>query len=104
MSGQRVQRGEARLFRIARAGYNGTSKSPVLNGIVSLPQKQADGFLAMTNVSKNQVTAHISVGSKDKDVLLYARQTRLLKLNEEFSLHAPAVALVKVTRMAFLET
>lgn len=73
-------------------------ESANLDGVVSLPQKAAHGFLAVTNVSKNQITVHVSVGSKTKDLLLYSRETRVLKLDDEFGLHAPTVALVKLSQ------
>jgi hypothetical protein len=73
-------------------------ESSNLNGIVSLPQKGAKGFLAVTNVSKNQATVHVSIGSTTKDILVSPRETRLLKLNEEFGLYAPTAALLKLSQ------
>jgi hypothetical protein len=52
-----------------------------LNGILWLPQGGAEGFLALTNVSKNKVTIQLTVGTKKKEIALYSRETRLLKLN-----------------------
>ncbi len=73
-------------------------ESANLNGIVSLPQKDAQGFLALTNVSKNQVTANVTVGSKAKEIKLFSRETHVLRLNEEFGVKAPTSALVKLTQ------
>lgn len=73
-------------------------ESTISNGILSLPQKEAQGFLAITNVSKNKVTARVTLGEKMKEIDLYSRETRLVKLNEEFGLHAPAAALVKLSQ------
>jgi hypothetical protein len=77
-------------------------ESANLDGVVSLPQKTAHGFLAVTNVSKNQITVHVSVGSKTKDLVLYSRETRVLKLDDEFGLHAPTAALVKLSQTGLL--
>jgi hypothetical protein len=54
------------------------------NGILWLPQKEALGFLALTNIAKNNVTIQLTIGSKIKVVTLTPRETQLLKLNEEF--------------------
>src|SRR6266576_1102943 len=45
--------------------------SAKLNGILSLAQPGAEGFLAVTNTSKNEVTVQVSIGSKQKIVRLY---------------------------------
>ena len=45
-------------------------ESTVSNGILSLPQKDARGFLAITNVSKNKVTVQLSLGQKTKEITL----------------------------------
>lgn len=58
-------------------------ESTVSNGILYLPQKEAQGFLALTNVSKNNVTAQLTVGATKKDIVLYSRETRLVKLNAD---------------------
>lgn len=55
-----------------------------LNGILWLPQPDAKGYLALTNASKNQTTIHLVVGSKKKEIPLSPRETRLVKLDEEF--------------------
>jgi hypothetical protein len=52
-----------------------------LNGILWRPQRDAEGFLALTNVSKNKVTIQLTVDSKKKQIELYSRETRLVKLN-----------------------
>jgi hypothetical protein len=73
-------------------------ESSSLNGILSLPPKDARGFLAVTNVSKNKVTAKLTVAPKMKEIELYPRETHLVRLDEEFGLHAPATALVKLSQ------
>jgi len=73
-------------------------ESPHLNGILSLPQKHAEGFLAVTNVSNNQVTIHVAASSKATDITLSSRETRLIKLTEEFRLHAPVATLVSLSQ------
>jgi hypothetical protein len=70
--------------------------SSKLNGIVSLPQPDAEGFLAMTNTSKNKVTIQVGMAAKQRTVTLYPRQTHLLKLSEEFDQPGSAAALVKL--------
>jgi hypothetical protein len=70
--------------------------SSKLNGILSLPQPGAEGFLALTDTSSNKVTVQLSVGSKQKTVTLYPRETQLVKLNEEFGQHGPADTVVKL--------
>lgn len=66
------------------------------DGILSLPQENAEGFVAVTNLSANEVTVQASVGSKQKLVKLYSRQTSLLKLNDDFGLRGPTTALVRL--------
>ncbi len=56
-------------------------ESTNLAGIVSLP-KGADGFLAVTNVSKNTLKYQLTAGSMEKTATLLPRETRLIKLNE----------------------
>jgi len=56
-------------------------ESSKLAGILSLP-KGADGFLAVTNASMNQVTTQLTIGSKKKEIPLFPRQTELVKLND----------------------
>ncbi len=70
--------------------------SQKLNGILWLAQREAEGFLAITNTAKNKVTVDLAVGSKQKTVTLYPRETRLLKLSEEFGQRPPVSALVKL--------
>jgi len=67
------------------------------NGILWLPQIQAEGFLAITNVSKNKVKIQLSLGSKTSQIALDSRETRLIKLDEEFGLHPPVAELVKLS-------
>ena len=62
-------------------------------GIMSLPQA-ADGFLAVTNASKNQLTAQLTAGSLKKTIVLFPRETDLVKLNEDGEEHAPTATLV----------
>jgi hypothetical protein len=64
-------------------------ESTNLAGIVSLPQG-GDGFLAVTNVSKNTLTFQLTVGSLKKTDALLPRETRLIKLNED-ELAAPTL-------------
>jgi hypothetical protein len=54
-----------------------------LNGILWLPQKEAVGYLALTDIAKNNVTVQLEIGSKTKVVTLTPRETRLLDLSEE---------------------
>jgi hypothetical protein len=65
-----------------------------LGGVLSLPHREVEGFLALTNTSANQATVRVKVGSKQKSVTLFARQTQLLRLNDEFSEGSPRAALV----------
>jgi hypothetical protein len=73
-------------------------ESANMNGILSLSRKNARGFLAVTNVSKNEVTVYIAAGSKSKAVKLFSRETKIVKLNEDFDVKAPAATLVKLTQ------
>jgi len=68
------------------------------NGILWLPQKGAEGFLAITNISKNKVAVQVSLAAKTRNIELYSHETRLLKLREEFGLRAPAAALVGLSQ------
>lgn len=70
--------------------------SSKLNGILSLPQANAEGFLAVTNTSRNKLTVQVVIGSKQETATLYSRETRLLKLSEQFDQHGPAAALVRL--------
>jgi hypothetical protein len=69
--------------------------STKLAGIVSLPRAGANAFLALTNVGVNQSSVQVSVGSEQKSITIYPRQTRLLRLNEDFSQRGPGAALVR---------
>jgi hypothetical protein len=71
-------------------------ESSSMNGIVSLPQDEAKGYLAVTNTAKNRVTVELTVGSKKKLISLFSRETNLIKLNEELDGHPPVAALVKL--------
>ena len=73
-------------------------ESNVSNGILFLPQKEAHGFLGLTNVAKNNVTVQLSVGPKTKTITLGPRETHLVKLDGEFDLQAPTSALVKLSQ------
>ena len=57
-------------------------ESTNLAGIVSLP-KGADGFLAVTNVSKNTLKYQLTAGSMEKTAALLPHETRLIQLNED---------------------
>jgi hypothetical protein len=70
--------------------------STKLNGILSLPQASAEGFLAVTNVGQTKVTVQLGIGRKKKTVALYPRESRLLKLREELEEHEPLATLVKL--------
>jgi hypothetical protein len=71
-------------------------KSSSMNGIAWLPQAEADGFLAVTNVANSRVTVQLTAGSNKKDISLFPRETQVLKLNGELGLHAPVAAVVKL--------
>ena len=62
-----------------------------LNGIVWLPQPDAQAYLAITNASANKATVQMTVGSKNKEIPLFSRQTRLVKINDEFDKTSPAL-------------
>ena len=57
--------------------------SSKLNGIVWLPDAQADGFLAVTNAGANRRAIQLAVGRRKKEIILYGHQTRLIKLKDE---------------------
>ena len=61
-------------------------------GIVSLP-KGADGFLAVTNASKNKLTFQLTAGPLKKTAALLPRETQVIKLNDEERLPATLVRL-----------
>jgi hypothetical protein len=67
-----------------------------LSGILWLPQETAEGFLAVTNIGMNRETVHVSVGSKSKTVILYPRQTQLVKLSDELGRRGPGASLVQL--------
>jgi hypothetical protein len=66
-----------------------------LNGILWLPQKEAKGFLAMTNTARANVTVEVAVGDDKQSVVLSSRETRLLDLSEGFG-QPPTAKLVKL--------
>ena len=65
-----------------------------LGGLVLLPQPQARGFLAVTNIGANTYTVQVFVGPKRKSITLNPRQTQLLDLNDDFSQKGPVASLV----------
>jgi len=67
-----------------------------VGGVLSIPQREAEGFLALTNSSVNQATVQVSVGSKQKSFVLRPRQTQLLRLSDEFGERGPSAALVRL--------
>ena len=71
-------------------------ESAKLDGILWLPQPDAEGYLALTNVAPNKITAQLSVGPKTEEIPLASRQTRLIKLKDEFGQHAPVTTLIKL--------
>ncbi len=71
-------------------------ESSTMNGIIWLPQAEANGFLAVTNTAKNRVTVRLTVGSKENVISLFSRETKLLKLNAELDEKPPMAALVKL--------
>jgi hypothetical protein len=72
--------------------------STKLVGIVSLPGRKAEGFLAVTNSGVAQDTVQISFGPKQKTITLSPRQTHLLRLNEEdeFAVRSADAKLVRL--------
>jgi hypothetical protein len=68
------------------------------NGILWLPQKGAQGFLAITNISRNKITVSLSAGGKTKNIDLYSRETHVVNFEEEFRLTPPTASLVKLSQ------
>lgn len=59
--------------------------SSKLNGIVSLPYADADGFLAVTNAAASSITVQLTIGSKKKAISLSPRETQVVDLNGEWN-------------------
>jgi len=58
--------------------------STKLNGVLWLPDAQAQGFLAITNASHNTDTVQLGVGSRQQEIQLYPRQTRVVDFGKDF--------------------
>lgn len=67
-----------------------------LDGILWLPQPDAEGYLAITNIAPNKTTTQLSLGTKTEEIPLASRQTRLVKLNDEFGRHSPDPGLISL--------
>jgi hypothetical protein len=74
----------------------GHFESSNLNGIVSLPYSEAQGFFAVTSTATDKVTAEITVLARTKQVVLSPRETRLIDLGKEFAVRPFSPALVQL--------
>jgi hypothetical protein len=71
-------------------------ESSNLNGILWLPDAQAEGFLALTNAATNKVKVQLTIGSRAKELSLYPRETQLVKLHEELERRGPVATLIRL--------
>jgi len=67
-----------------------------LNGIVWLPDAEADGFLAVTNAGGNRRAIQLAVGSRKREIILLGHQTRLIKLKDEMDGGAASPSLISL--------
>src|ERR1700730_2372965 len=71
--------------------------SNYLNAILSLANTNADGYLAVTNMTtRNAVTVQVTVGHKQDTFVLTSRETRLLNLGEQHADKRGTAVLVNV--------